>query len=104
MSLHQSSAPHYHYYVYYRIREDLSSADLSRAVLAMQAALHQETGIAGRLMQRASDDRTWMEIYEHVGNATAFDTALQREAESAGLEHLIEPGSARHIERFIECA
>lgn len=96
--------PPYYYYVYYRIRADVKHDDLSAAVREMQAAILRLTGISGRLMWRASDDRTWMESYERVVDTALFETMLQQEAEKAGVLDYIEPGSARHSERFIECA
>lgn len=91
-----------HYFIYYRIRPDASQA---RATLrAMQAALAQRTGVVGRLMERRGDDATWMEIYESVSDPGAFEVALNIETEAHKITNLIEPGSTRHIERFIECA
>ena len=93
-----------HYYIYYRIRDDIDRDDAHAGVRAMQAALAARTSVRGRLMERRGDDATWMEIYESVADAAAFEVALAAETEAHGLAGLIEPGSARHIERFVECA
>ncbi len=100
----ETAEPPYQYYVYYRIRTDVEHDDLGASVRAMQASIKRATGITGRLLWRASDDRTWMEIYERVVDTAIFETTLQRETENAGVLSYIEPGSARHMERFVECA
>lgn len=93
-----------HYYVYYRVRQDAEREDAHATVRSMQAALGRSTGVEGRLMERYGDDVTWMEVYESVVDSQAFEAALRVEAERHGLDELIEPGSARHLERFVECA
>jgi hypothetical protein len=93
-----------HYFVYYRIRADVDRDDAHASIRAMQAALARRTGVAGRLMERRGDDATWMEIYESVSDPAGFEAALETETEAHRLGGLIEPGSARHIEHFIECA
>lgn len=93
-----------HYFVYYRIRTDIDADDARTAVRALQAALARRTGVAGRLLERFGDEATWMEIYESVGDASAFDAALTFETDAHRITDVIEPGSARHVERFVECA
>jgi len=99
-----SEAGHTHYFIYYRIRPNSDHAHARATIRAMQAGLAKRTGIAGRLMERCGDDATWMEIYESVADRVAFDVALDIEAEAHRLSALIEPGSTRHVERFVECA
>lgn len=93
-----------HYFVYYRVRADADHDDAHASIRAMQAALARRTGVSGRLMERRDDDATWMEIYESVADPAAFEAALRTETEAHRLEDFIEPGSARHEERFVECA
>ena len=102
MTLHEPAR--IHYYVYYRVRADVSHEDAEATVRAMQAALERRSGVAGRLMERRDDAVTWMEIYEGVADPPAFEAALQIEAEAHRVAHIVEPGSARHVERFVECA
>lgn len=92
-----------HYYVYYRVRPGVDLDDAQASVRAMQSALAARTGVAGRLMERLGDATTWMEIYEPVADPVAFEAALESEAAAFRLAELIEPGSARHVERFEEC-
>lgn len=98
-------APPVDYYVYYRI--DATSGDSAPAALrqirAMQEALAARTGIVGQLMRRRDDHTTLMEIYPGVGDPPTFEQALDAAVEASGIAALIEPGSARHIERFIPC-
>ncbi|HJV24112.1 MAG TPA: DUF4936 family protein [Aromatoleum sp.] len=92
------------YYIYYRVRATAEREDAHATVRAMQTALAQRTGVQGRLLERCGEDVTWMEIYENVRDTVAFEIALREETAIKDLEALIEPGSARHIERFTECA
>ncbi len=93
-----------HYFIYYRIRAGVDRDDAHANVRAMQAAIAARTMVSGRLMERRGDDATWMEIYESVADPAAFEAALGAETEAHRLADLIEPGSARHLERFVECA
>jgi uncharacterized protein DUF4936 len=99
----ESSVP-VSYYIYYRVRAHAEREDAHATVRAMQAALAKRTGVQGRLLERCGEDVTWMEIYENVRDTVAFEIALQEEMTIQDLEALIEPGSARHMERFTECA
>lgn len=90
------------YYVYYRLRAGADRAEAFARITAMQQALRERTGVAGRLLARRDDEATWMEIYEPVVDALPFEHALQQAVESADVPALIEPGSARHMERFVE--
>lgn len=90
-------------YVYYRV----AASDFDRVasrVKAMQARLRQETGVAGRLLRRAEDAATWMEVYEGVADAAAFEAALARLAREFGVDALLAEGGRRHLERFVPCA
>lgn len=93
-----------HYFIYYRIRAGVDAPDARAQVRAMQLALAGRTGVAGRLMERRDDGVTWMEIYEGIMDPAVFDEALDSETAAHQLADLIEPGSARHVERFVECA
>lgn len=90
------------YYVYFRIRADTDPQEARRRIVAMQAELAAQTGASGTLMARRDDSTTWMEIYAPVLDARAFEVALQQAVASADIDALIEPGSARHLERFVD--
>ncbi|WP_341645076.1 DUF4936 family protein [Thauera sp. SDU_THAU2] len=91
-----------HLYLYYRLRPNADTSAAVAQVRAMQAGLARRSGIEGRLMRRADDPLTWMEVYEGVDNRAAFMQAL----DAAVLEHrlagLLADGSARHVECFTE--
>lgn len=97
-----TSNPALSFYIYYRLRADLDGDIAHASVREMQAALEQATGIAGRLLQRADDASTWMEIYEGVTEHSAFLHALESEATAHQLADLLESGSVRHLECFME--
>lgn len=80
------------YYVYYKL--DPASAEASRArVQAIFDAIERDHGIRGRWMRRRDDPATFMEVYEGVRDATAFEALLAREGERLGVE--------RKVERFV---
>ena len=92
-----------HYYIYYPVRIGLE-ADLTRALYNAQAELQARTGVAGRVLRKADDPWTWMEIYENVADVAAFDTALEDVIERHGLLRFVDEGACRHTERFVPCA
>jgi hypothetical protein len=67
----------------------------------MQRALAQETGVAGRLMRRADDPTTWMEVYEAVSDAARFERSLDDAVAKFGLAGLLVGDGRRHVERFV---
>jgi hypothetical protein len=90
-------------FVYYRVAA-ASVVEAGRAVDAMQAQLRDKSGVAGRLLRRADDPATWMEIYEGVTDVPTFEALLERLVAEHGLERLLAPGESRHVERFLPCA
>lgn len=92
------------YYVYFRVREDIDDAEAAASIRAMQAALARRTGVSGRLLHRRGDDRTWMEVYEAVTSPATFEHALSEAVAEHQLADMVETGSARHLELFVECA
>jgi hypothetical protein len=91
------------YFIYYRLRPE-AAARAAAAVAAMQQRLGEVTGISGRVLQRADDAMTWMEIYEGVSDAAAFQDAMERLVAEYGLTDLLAEGQVRHVERFAQCA
>lgn len=87
------------YYIYYRVAP--SETARARAVVgAVQSALHQDTGIHGRLLRRDDDPSTWMEIYEGVADPLRFEAALERLLAQHGFDGCMALDSHRHTERF----
>jgi hypothetical protein len=80
------------YYVYYKL--DPSSAERSRAkVEAIFRTIERQLGVRGRWMRRRDDPGTFMEVYEGVRDAQAFETLLEKEGAQLGV--------ARKVERFV---
>ena len=90
------------YYVYYRVGETSQAPALARDLLA---AIKKKTGIAGRLLRKRDDPATWMEIYEGVQDAPAFERSLAECVDALQFTSLLQSGIARHVECFEEpCA
>lgn len=87
-------------YIYYRV---VDTVEAIPRVRAMQAAVAARCGVRGRLMRRCDEDTTLMEVYPAVLDPADLEAVLDEEVAAHGLAELIEPGTARHIERFI-CA
>ena len=87
------------YFIYYRTSAGLE--DVRTAVGAMQRALAQETGIAGRLLRRSDDPTTWMEVYEGVPDTARFERCLEEAVARFEITQLLAGDGRRHVERFI---
>jgi uncharacterized protein DUF4936 len=80
-----------HYYVYYKIAPDQLSR-LRAVVRGVFEAIEIQCGVRGRWMHRRDDPSTYMEVYEEVKDAAAFEALLEREGAKLGVQ--------RHTERF----
>ena len=87
------------FYVYYRVA-DPGSGSARACAAAIIEDVRAATGVHGRLMRRSEDPGTWMEIYENVPDAAAFERALTRSAEARGLGGYLADASRRVVERF----
>ncbi len=87
-----------HLYIYYRIRPGAHET-ASELAHAMLASLAQYAG-HGRLMRRADDAETWMEVYEDVRSTPGLLAARERAVSSNGFAELIVDG-AMHVEHFV---
>lgn len=87
-----------YYFVWYRVPGDAAAA--RAAVNALMQDLARHTGVTGRLLMRADTPPTWMEAYECVADADAFDSAYAAAtARHAVAAHAPE---GRHVERFVD--
>ena len=78
-----------HYYVYYRV----APTQLQRVrdgVRELFAAIEHEFGVRGRWMHRRDDPSTYMEVYEDVEDAPAFEALLDREGAKLGVQRKLE--------------
>jgi Domain of unknown function (DUF4936) len=82
------------YYVYYRVDPGRIPA-LRAQIERVFAVIEASTGVRGRWLRRRDQPETYMEVYEDVADAQAFEALLARETGALGLE--------RHVERFV-CA
>jgi hypothetical protein len=83
-----------HYYVYYKLRPDRLEP-MRTAVQTLFEVMEKQCGVRGRWMRRRDDPSTYMEVYEDVRDAAAFEAVLEREGAKLGVE--------RKLERFV-CA
>jgi hypothetical protein len=90
------------YYVYYRVTQ---TQEAGVAVRGMQSELLVRSGVRGRLLSKRDEPGLWMEVYEGVNDAPAFEAELDRLIGAMKLEGFLAPGSRRHTECFEEpCA
>ena len=77
------------YYVYYKIdAAHLPNIRLSVEVLFKK--IKAEQGVQGRWMRRRDDSSTYMEVYEGVKDAQAFEALLEREGAKLGFARKLE--------------
>jgi len=89
-----------HFYVWYTVTAEREPA--MRVVADLIAAVEDDTGVAGRVLARRDDASTWMEIYENVGDAAAFERTLATLVRRHDVARV--SGGLRHVERFAALA
>jgi len=83
------------YFVYYRV--DPARLDFLRPEIEkLFEKVQKHSGVRGRWMHRRDDPSTYMEVYEDVKDAAAFEALLEREGAKLGLQ--------RKLERFVNAA
>ena len=87
------------YFVWYRLAGNACEA--RAAVTAMMLDVAVDCGVVGRLMERADDPSTWMEVYESVEDPSAFERSLAEALEQHRAGAYADGG--RHVERFVAC-
>jgi hypothetical protein len=87
------------YYIYYRVKPE-QAADVRSAVIELQRSLAEKIGVTGRLLCRRDQPDTWMEVYENVGDADAFEALLANELERLKFQDRLGAGSSRQLEVF----
>ena len=88
-----------HYYIYYRVNPSFE-AEAATAVKQIQHDIQTEANIAGKLLIKREEPLLWMEVYEGVATAEAFEATLNNAVEKIGFERLLQPGSSRKTESF----
>lgn len=89
-----------HCYCYYRIVPARAAA-AREAVTKAFRVLEERLGMTGRLLQAESDPALWMEVYENVRDPERLEATLTDLLAEHRFSECLEPGSERHMERFI---
>ena len=84
-----------HYYVYYKLAPE-QVPQLRGMVEGLFGAIEKQCGVRGRWMRRRDDPSTYMEVYEEVKDAAAFEALLEREGAKLGVQ--------RKLERFVNAS
>jgi len=84
-----------HYYVYYKLPPE-RIPELRGMVERLFQEIERQCGVRGRWMRRRDDASTYMEIYEEVKDAAAFEALLEREGARLGVP--------RKLERFVNAS
>lgn len=91
------------YYIYYAL--DPCALDEAEArVRTVLKIVECKTGIRGRLFRKADESALWMEVYEEVGDVSAFEHALVHALAKSDMEMYLASGSRRHVEIFTALA
>jgi hypothetical protein len=85
------------FYVWYRVGRDEAAAEL--AVRTMMARLGCRSGVPGRLLKKRDEPRLWMEVYEGVADADAFERLLAQALDEYDVEMFLD--GARCSECFV---
>jgi hypothetical protein len=87
------------YYVWYRVTGDTTAAHA--AVSEVLHDVFRHAGVTGHMLVRRDDPRTWMEVYEHVGDTTLFERELAAAVARHRVARFVE-GGKRHVEPFVK--
>ena len=87
------------FYVYYEVSA-LNEDKVRAAAKDLQRSVAGATGVQGRLLCRRDKTQTWMEVYEGVPDAAAFQSFLDSEAQRLRFAELLAPRSRRMTELF----
>jgi hypothetical protein len=85
------------YYIYYRVAQPAEALAL---VQELQAELKSGLGVAGRWLRKRDDPSVWMEIYEDVEDAVAFEERLAAAVQRVDFAVVLNTGASRHMECF----
>lgn len=86
----------YTYCIWYRVTDDGPEAEA--ALRGMMARLACRTGVRGQLMKKRDEPRLWLELYQGVVDADAFETQLTEVAATYDVDMFV--ADARRVECF----
>jgi hypothetical protein len=87
------------YYIYYRVARP---GDAELKLGRLQSAIRDALGVQGRVLRKRSEAALWMEIYERVPDAAAFEQLMDRLVTETGFDACLQSGSRRTVECFEE--
>ena len=77
------------YYVYYKF-DPARVAEMRSLVESLFSEIEKQCGVRGRWMRRRDDPSTYMEVYEDVRDAAAFEALVTREGARLGVPRKLE--------------
>ena len=77
------------YYVYYKV-DPQRVAEVRSLVESLFSEIEQHCGVRGRWMRRRDDPSTYMEVYEGVRDAVAFEALISRVGARLGVPRKLE--------------
>ena len=86
-------------FIYYKVGAPYLE-DARVAALALIEAVERQTGVQGKLMQRADDALTWMEVYPGSGNTSTLQATIDAALPASGLGNFV--AGVRHTEVFVD--
>jgi hypothetical protein len=89
------------YYIYYRVSAG-HDARAFQAVRQAQTEVAAATGTRARLLEKRDEPDLWMEVYEGIADADAFERELTAAVGRHGLTGLLQAGASRKTEIFVE--
>lgn len=90
----------YTYCVWYRVTHD--GPDTETVLRRMMARLACRTGIFGQLMKKRDDPGLWMEVYQGIADADAFEQHLVETADEYDVDMFV--ADKRRVECFLSQA
>ncbi len=87
----------YTYCVWYRVADD--GPDTETVLRSMMARLACRTGVMGALLKKRDEPRLWMELYQGVTDAHAFESHLALVADEYDVDMFV--ADARRVECFL---
>lgn len=86
----------YTYCVWYRVTDD--GPDIEAVVRGMMARIACRTRIYGQLLKKCDEPRLWMEVYQGVADADAFESRLAQAVDEYDVDMFV--ADTRRVECF----
>jgi len=89
----------FNFYIYYRVDPEKAGA-CEPLVRKLLEAVHEATGIQGRLLRKHGEPNLWMEVYEGADDEAKFEWELAEIAGQLKVQDYLQPDTTRHLECF----